>query len=371
MPIKINYLSLINDQNKELGEIDFFDSYITPSKDFPYFYIGQRNTVLYYSNWVNLVPFLYSQKIKIINNLKVETSSFLVHSFTNEAGIATLNFTNANSVAILKGLLEDREAYFLENGTYNDWNKTFTPKANITNGSITFFTANANYYITNVTVNIVNNTGTIVATAINTTNVSTAYVLTNIEIEFGLFRIPGQSDTQSVYFSGVKGKFICNNNTNLSLNGLKTKSQIIGHIHEHVHNMNNHTHTMPHTHDLSGHTHYMDHQHNYNDYRSDYDGLNFVPNPFTNLSLNREPYDAYKVTSYTRDYTDPPNINSTGDASQSTTSTPSNNTTSGVLSRTTNKDDTNSNENNFKVNNKIIPESYTIYPYIYGQSYFE
>lgn len=371
MPIKINYLSLINVDNNEIGQIDFFDSYITPSKDFPYFYIGQRNTILYSTNWPTLVPFLYSQKIKIINSSKVETNSFLVHSFTNAAGIATLNFTNTNSVAILKGLLEDREAYFLENGTYNDWNKTFTPKTNITNGSITFFTANANYYITNVTVNTVNNTGTIVATAINTTNVTTAYVLTNTEIEFGLFRIPGQSDSQSVYFSGIKGRFIRNNDTNLSLNGLKIKSQIIGHTHEHIHNMNNHTHTMPHTHDLSGHSHYMNHQHDYNDVISNRSGLGYVRNPFTAESIANPPYDTYDVTGYTRDYTNSPNINSTGDASQSTTSVPSNNTTSNVLSRTTNIDNIYSNINNFKVNNKIIPESYTIYPYIYGQTYFE
>jgi hypothetical protein len=369
MPIKINYLSLINVDNNEIGQIDFFDSYMTPSKDFPYFYIGQKNTILYSANWPTLVPFLYSQKIKIVNSSKTETNSFLVHSFTNAAGVATLNFTNANSVSILKGLLEDREAYFLENGTYNDWNKTFTPKTNITNGSTTFFTANANYYISSITVNTVNSTGTIVANAINATNVTTAYVLTNIEIEFGLFRIPNQSDSQSVYFSGIKGKFVRNNDTNLSLNGLKIKSQIIGHTHEHIHNMNNHTHTMPHTHDLSSHSHYMDHQHDYNDIRSDYATLNLAA--FTRESIVNPPYDTYNVTGYTRDYTDSPNINSTGDASQSVTSTPSNNITSNVLSRTTNKDDTNSNNNNFKVNDKIIPESYTIYPYIYGQTYFE
>ena len=369
MAVKINYLSLINVDTNKLGQVDFFDSYMTPSKDFPYFFIDQKNTTLYYANWPLLVPFLYLQKVKIVSSSKTETSSFPVATFTNNAGTVTLNFTNANSVSALKALLEDREAYFLENGSYIGWNKTFTPMSNITNGSVTFFSASTTYYITSITVNTVNTTATLVATSTNTTNVSTPYTLTNINLEFYLYRIPGQLDNQSVYYSGTKGKFICNNNTNLFLTGLKIRSQIIGHTHEHIHNMNNHTHTMQHTHDLSGHSHYMNHQHFYQDYRSNGQNIGYIPNPFTSETLTSGPYDTYGETGYTRDYTNGPNINSTGPATVSTTSTPSNNVTSNTLIKTTDIDTVNSNLNNFKVNNKILPETYTIYSYIYGQTF--
>lgn len=368
MPVKINYLSLINVDQNEIGQIDYFDTYIPPSKDFPYFLMDQKSTTLYYNNWPDLTQFMYTQKVKIIQTNKSITDSFAVTSFTNTAGqVATLNFTNANSVAVLKALLEDRESYYLENSTYTGWNKTFTPLSNITNGSVTFFNANANYYITGITVN--NNTGTITASSLSTTVVSSAYTLTNINLEFGIYRIPGQTALQSVYYSGIKGRFISNNNTNVIFGSLKIRSQIIGHTHEHIHDMNDHTHTMPHTHDLSSHSHYMNHQHNYNDYRSNGSGLGFVPQPLTYATASTPPYDTYRVNNYTRDYTDGPSPNITGTASNSTTSTPSNNTTSTVQSRTTNQDNIFSNSDSFKVNSKILPETYTVYQYMYGKTY--
>ena len=367
MAIKVNYLSLINIDVVNIGQIDFFDNYILPSKDFPYFFLDQIGITVSYVNWPELVPFFYTQKIKTISTDKIATENFLVYSFTATTGTVTLNFTNTESVNVLRALLEDRNSYYLENNNYIGWKKTFTPTSDITNGSQTFFVANQNYYIDSVTVNENNNTGTIIATSTNLTNVSSVYVLSNKNIEFGLYRIPGQTASQSIYYSGIKGRYLCNNNLNILLGGLKIKSQIIGHTHEHIHNMNNHTHTMQHSHGLNGHSHYMSHAHRYTDTRSG--GQSLGLHAFPNASPFGGPYGTGRVTSSGRDSTDGPSTNSTSDATVSITTTPSNNITSDVLSKTTDIDDIYSNNNNLKINNKIIPETYTVYPYVYGKTY--
>lgn len=374
MALTINYLSLINVDNNRLGQIDFFDTYRPPSRNFPYFFIDQRNITLNSLNWPELVPFLYDQKIKIIQTNKTEIAAFAVASFTNTAGqVATLNFTNVNSITVLADLIEDRESYFLENGeSYTGWNKTFTPLSAITSGGTTFFAANANYFITGITVDTVNNTGTITATSLSATVVSTPTVLSNINLEFGFYRIPGQLANQSVYYSLSRGRLIMNNNTNLFLSGLKVKSQIIGHTHEHIHDMNNHTHNFPHTHDLNNHSHGMNHQHGYYDSLAENAGLGSPGNPLAVYNITTFPFDVYRETNTAnRDFTDGPNINSTGPTSNLNTDSISNNITSGVSARTTNQDDNFSNNNNLKINSKILPETYTVYQYIYGRSYFE
>ena len=365
MAVSINYLSLNNMDLNLIGQIDFFDQFVLPTRDFPYFFLDQQSTNISYNNWPDLVPYLYLQKIKIVNNDKSLIENFKIYSFTASTGTVTLNFTNTDSMKIIRALNEDRLAFFLEYGTYTGWNKTFTPINDITNATVTFFTANQNYYITNILINEINNTGTITATSSNQTNVTTPYILNEKYIEFGLHRIPNQTNIQMVYYSGIKGRYFCNN-MNGMFNGLKIRSQMIGHIHEHTHEMSNHTHTLAHSHNIGHHSHYMDHTHNYWEGRSDVNTISTAAwrdgHPITG------PYDTYRVTDYTRDYTDGPTNNSTNNVNVTSNSI-SNNITSENLVKTTNIDNIYSNDFNLKINNKIIPETYTIFPYIYGKTY--
>ena len=368
MPININYLQLKNQENVQVGEIEFFDSYKPASSVFPYFYLNQKSTVLNYQNWPLLVPYLYDQKICVIDINKTINHCFTVYSFSNSNGVATLNFTSESALKVLKALIEDRKSYYLDNNnSYADWNKTITPKIDITVNGIVFFAIGINYYINNVVVE--NNTGYITVSSGNATVINNA-ILTNIKIDFGLYRIPGKSRTEEVYYSMTKGKFLSNTNPDTFLSGLRVRSQIIGHTHNHNHSLNNHTHIMQHTHGLNNHTHYMAHSHEYVDFKSNMNQI-FVGDMYTKvvtggLSL----FDQYRQTSQSKEFTDGPNINLTSLNVNNTTNSISTNVTLDVSVKTT--DDDNgifSNANNLKINNKNIPESYTVYPYIYGVKY--
>jgi hypothetical protein len=368
MPISINYLSLKNQENIKIGEIEFFDSYKITSSSFPYFYLGQKSVTLAHQNWPDLVPYLYEQKATVIDLNKTVYNTFPIYSFSNTNGIATFNFTNVNVLKILNALIEDKNMYFVDNdNNYSGWGKTITPKTDIAINGTTFFIANNNYYINDIVTQ--QNSGYLTVSSGSSIIVNNS-LLTDKNIEFGLYRIPGKSNIESVYYTMNKGKFFSNNNTNDSLSGLKIRSQILGHAHDHNHNLNNHTHIMQHSHGLNNHTHVMQHSHNYVDLKSNVNQI-FVGIDYSKVVSGSYTFsDKYIETSSSREFTDGPNNNITSVNSNNVTNSISTVITSNINTKTTNDDDDiYSNNYNFKVNNKIIPESYTIYCYIYGGKY--
>jgi hypothetical protein len=370
MAIRINYLEIRNQSNAIIGEIEFFDSYKTPSANFPYFYLGEKNTTIIYQNWPNLVEYLYDKTISTVDINKIATREFPIYSFSNAANIATLNFNDTNTFKAIKALIEDRLAYYIDNNTFVGWNKTITFLNSITISGTTYFTANTTYYIASMTINEQTGTSSITVGS-NSVNVVNNSILTNIKLEFGLFRIPGQSSNESVYYTGIKGRFLCNNDETVFVGGLKIRSQIMGHAHNHQHSLNNHSHTMSHQHGLNNHTHYMSHNHSYTDDRSIINGVTFGDSYLKTLSTSLTVVDQYRDTSQSTEFTSSANINITTEASNTTTDSISGSNTSNVLTKSTDDDNSIfSNINlNFKVNSKIIPESYTLYAYFYGGQY--
>jgi hypothetical protein len=369
MSVRINYLEIRNQPTIRVGEIEFFDSYKLPSKKFPYFHLGQKNMEISYQNWPNLTSYLFEKTISVIDINKNLTDTFQIYSFSNLNGESTLTFNDINALRVLVALIEDANTYYLENNSYSGWNKTLTFLQSITIGGITYFTANSTYYINSITVNFQNATASITLTSGSLNSVNTT-TLTGINVEFGLFRIPGKSNLDAVYYTATKGKFLCNNNNNVFINGLNFRSQLLGHTHDHQHNLNNHSHTMAHTHGLNNHTHSMNHTHNYTDNRSSIGvislGDSYLKTLFSSLSVT----DQFRNTSQSTEFTAPPNNNVTGEASITSTNSISHINTSNISAKTINNDGgLYSNNLNFKVNSKIIPESYTIYAYFYGETY--
>ena len=371
MSIKILYTNIEQKDSEPVGKVFLFDKYQTPSAFFPYLHLGEKSQILKYENWPDLVPYLYDKKIGFFTTIAgvyQYKNNFQIYSILSANSLLTLKFIDINSVNVLKALDEDKKMHYMENETNNDWNKTFTPLGDITINGITFLIKGINYYIKDITI-----TNDLLATMTVSISVSNQLVETLIygkNIEFGLHRIPGQTYSESVFFYSIKGKtFAASDSTNF-IPGLRTRSQIIGHTHNHTHNMNNHTHSLSHSHDLSGHVHYMNHQHGYNDVRNG-NPYHLAPwDPWVNptpMGVNN--YDIGRGTDHTRDYTDGPNNNSTQDANTPNTSAPSNNLTTDILSKNISKDDIYSNSNNFKVGNKTFGETYTICAYIYGKRY--
>ena len=367
MSINVNYLSLKSQTNTQIGEIELFEIYKPPSTIFPYFYLHQKNITIFSQNWPTLVPYLYSQILEIIDINKNKIYFFPIYSLSSVNKVVTLTFNDSNSLIAIAALIEDRKTYFLENNnSYIGWNKTFTPKNNISINGISFFLANNNYYIDNLSLQ--NNIATISVTTDYTGTINTT-ILNSVNIEFGLYRIPNSQS--NVYYTGIKNSYFCNNDNNL-LKGLKIRSQIMGHAHEHSHHLNNHNHTMQHTHNMN-HRHYMYHTHSYVDTVSNMSNL-LYGNSYTyyNLYTTYDSSNEYKSTNPSREYTDQSDINLTSDANNITTDTISNNISSNIIEETLEpNNDINSNYTNFVKNSKIIPESYTVYAYIYGQQYIE
>ena len=372
MAIKIIYTTAIEQKEEPIGKILFFDKYTPSSAIFPYFYLGEKNEIINYRNWPDLVSYLYDKKLGFfttISGVYQYKNSFQIYSLSSLNGTLTLKFTDVDSVKAIIALDEDRKVFYLENETYNGWNKTLTPKSDIIVNNTTYLFKDTNYYINGI--NISNNT----LATINL-NVSSSSLIENLissNIEFGLYRIQGKTALQSVYYTGIKGKAFALSDSNNLIPGLKTRSQLAGHSHSHTHTINNHTHNMPHIHDLSSHTHGMSHDHRYTDVRnadSMHVGL-YAPDIFP-ATASWDNYDSSKTTEGINGNT------STGDSTSSntdyattaTTSAPSNNITSDVLNKTTDIDNIYSNNNNLKIGNKTFSETYTVYAYIHGKRYF-
>lgn len=386
MPIKINYLTP-SDANKALiGKLVFMNEYRTPAVDFPYYYLGPKNEIIYYSSWPELVPYLYDKKLGFfttINNVYQFKDNFTVSGFSiSSGGILTLNFNDTDSLNALRALHEDREIYFLENSTYVGWNRTITPLNNIDLNSKIYLTAFQNYTID--TIEIISSLQINLKIKISSLEVISLQLLNNKSVEFGLYRMEGKSQTQSIYYNGIRNKYFISPNSTNFIGGLRTKSQLIGHSHEHTHDMSNHTHTMIHTHDMGNHRHVMTHSHTYLDssaapYSTLY-GPVLIPGGYgayyTGYGANIASVQTTdtRVTNNSRTTTDGPSNNTSGQANNSTTGTPINlstNNNTGINSvRTISKDDIYTNSNNFKVGNKTQYDSNVVYTYIYGLTYF-
>jgi hypothetical protein len=374
MPVKVNYLTLKNSETIALGQIEFFDYYIETSSNFPFLNLNQKNVVLQYNNWPELVPYLYEKKIDIVNNGSI-INSFNIATLSITGNNATLNFTNANAIKIITALREDRESYYSDNGTYTGWNKTFTPINDIAYNSVIYFSSGNNFYISNITIN--SNSASISGTSLQSGSL-TDISLSNISIDFGLYRIPGQiksgaTFTGNIFFNGFNGKYLCSDNGDSLINGLNVKSQMLAHSHRHIHTLNNHTHIFSHRHGMNNHTHNMSHSHSYIDSKSS-SGSVYVGTSGAHRSTQVAPLpsDIYNETFLTdKNNTDTPNINITGLSSVSTTDTIDKNLTSAIIyTQTVTPDgDLNSNTDNLKINSVIVPESYTIYAYMYGKKY--
>lgn len=376
MAIKIIYTSRIEEKEEPVGKVVIFDKYTQPNPFFPYFYLGEKNEILNYNNWPDLVPYFYRKTLGFfatISGIYQYKNIFNVYSLTASGNVITLKFVDVESVKALKALDEDRKLYFLENNTYENWNRTITPTSNFTINNNNYLFKDTNYYINDITIiNDINANLTIINSVANLNET----LILNRNIEFGLHRIPGSTEQQSVIYHGLKGKTLAFSDSLDLIPGLRTRSQIMGHAHDHTHTLNNHTHTMPHTHDLSNHTHYMNHRHGFNDLRN---GDPRVVNPWArnifieeaNPLLAFNNYLTSQTTAYVknRQFTDPPSNNNSGNASVSTTSDASNTNTSNILSRTTDIDNVNSNVNNLKIGDKTFSETYTVYTYIYARKY--
>jgi hypothetical protein len=371
---KINYLNPSNKNQSLLGRIMFTKDYQPPSVDFPYFYLNSQSETLNYANWPDLVPYLYGKTLgffTIINNTYRFKDKFEVYSFfVQNVNQIVLKFINSDSIKALNALDEDKKLYFLENGNYTDWNRTVTPNGDFkTTDNVTFLNSNVNYKISDI--NIENdNLGYLTLIIANNQTYNEEQILNNRTVEFGLYRQANKSSTESVFYTGIKNKFFSTPNSNDLIGGLRVRSQIIGHTHEHVHTIN-HTHTMAHIHDLRNHVHYMDHQHGYTEIRSD-----AIPYGYAAFGGSTDtagpPYTITRTTNYSldRSSTDGPDRNTTGNASQSTTTIPSNNSLTSISAKTINNDNgLYTNSNKFKHGDKNSYDSIVYFAYMYGASY--
>jgi hypothetical protein len=373
MSLKMIYTvieTVTEDEIDNLGKIIIFDKYTPPSPFFPYFYLSEKSETLNHENWPDLVEYLYDRKLGFfatISNLYQYINYFGISSFvySQTDKILTLRFTqNPLNQTLLKAIQEDRDLYYFENGTYSGWNRTITPIIDLKyNNNFVLYKDN-NYYIQSVNYLTYNLN---ISINLNIGNV-TQLNLTNQNFEFGLYRIPNKTRFQSVYYHGLNGKTFCNADNFDLIPGLRTRSQIMGHTHEHVHNMT-HTHTMPHTHDLNNHSHGMIHTHGYYDStNSSISNVNILDGNSSSQNLTNQSILGTKTTGEYAGLTDPPNNNIT-QSYNANSSSPNNNITSGILSRTTNKDDNHTTDINFKVGNKTISGSYTVFPYISAKRY--
>ena len=369
--LKINYLIPSNKNQSLIGRIMFSKEYQLPSIDFPYFYLNSQNETLYYENWPDLVPYLYGKTLGFfttISNNYLFKDKFEVYSFfVQNANEIILKFTDSNSMKALNALDEDKKLYFLENGNLTEWNRTITPNSDFkTSDNVTFLNSNENYKISNINIES-NNLGYLTLSIINTQIYSEEQFLNNKTAEFGLYRQANKKANESVFYIGVKNKFFSTPNSDNLIGGLKIRSQIIGHTHDHIHTVN-HTHTMPHTHDLRNHAHYMDHQHSYDDTRSDaYTHGNGVGDFAPSSNGQTE---SVRTTGYaSKGTTDGPDRNTSGNATQSTTSVPSNNFLTSISAKTINKDDLFTDSNKFKYGDKNNYDSIVYFAYMYGASY--
>jgi hypothetical protein len=356
-----------------IGKIIFFDKYISPSAFFPYFYMGEKSQILDYNNWPDLVPYLYDKKlgIFILSNSRYEyKTNFQISGFYNTKGKLTLRFdNNPIMINIINALIEDRKVHYLENNSsYSNWNKTITPLSDIVYQNKILLYKDTNYYIEDLNIINLEQNNSSISINISIKDTFTYTSLNGKNIEFGLHRIPGKTKVQSVLFPGIKGKtFSTTDNVNM-ICGLRTVSQISGHVHQHIHNLNNHTHTMPHTHDMSNHTHNMQHTHNYSDFYA-HSGTIFpiLNGNARNLHLLGSFSDQQRITMETRVNTDPNYDNTsvfTGNSLE-----PNIKQTENVNRMEIDKDNFYTKDNNFKVGNKNFSETYTIYSYIYAKKY--
>ena len=384
MPLKINYLTS-SDKNKFIvGKIVIYNNYKIPSIDFPYFYLGYKPEILTYSSWPELVPYLYDKKIgyfTTINNVYQFKDNFIINSFFINNNILTLNFLDQHSLKILSALIEDRELHRFENGSYANWYKTITPTSSVISNNKIILEQNKNYKIENI-FKLTDNLIRIEIKLNNIENISSQN-LNSKSIEIGPYRMEGKTEKDQIYYSGIDGKYFCTPNSTEFVGGLKNRSQLISHFHNHKHDMNNHTHKITHTHTLSAHTHGMTHSHLYPENYSGVGSYGFGP------VLIRAGYgDLYwgswvnvlgsqtntnKETLYSRDWTDLPNILDTGLASEFATS-PSvnsltNNNSSLNKTNTTEKNVLFTNDDNFKIGNKNQYDSNIVYTYLYAGKY--
>jgi hypothetical protein len=373
MSLKIIYSNAKEEQDDSelVGKILLFEKYTSTSSFFPYFYLGETSQTLNYENWPSLVPYLYDKKLGFfttINSFYQYKDNFEIYSynFNSQTKILSLQFTdNATNNILFSGLYEDRELYRMENeNSYNNWNRTITPIQDLKNNNINLLFKENNYYIQNFSqsTKIINIFINLSIPSIPNT------IVTGQNFEFGLYRIPNKTKFQSVYYSSLKSKtFSITDNINL-LPGLRTRSQISGHAHDHTHNMN-HTHSMLHTHNLNNHTHGITHVHGY--YDSTNDNLTNINvtngNQFSQNMINSNSIST-KTTSDFIGNTGTPNNNIT-QSYENDSSQPNNQSTSGILSKNINKDNNYSNDINFKVGNRTFSESYVIYAYMYGKTY--
>jgi hypothetical protein len=385
MPIKINYLTP-SDKNKSLvGKMVYLNEYRDPSPSFPYFYLGPKSEIIYYNSWPELVPYLYDKKLGFfttISDVYQFKDNFRVFSFSLSSGILTLGFNDTYSLSALKALNEDRELYYFENNTYVGWNRTITPINNIDLNNKVYLVAFQNYNIE--AIEIISDLQINLKIKINSLDAVSLQILNNKNVEFGLYRMEAKSRIQSVYYHGLRSKYFITSNSDVLIGGLRIRSQIIGHSHDHTHNMNNHTHAMNHTHDMSNHRHAMTHSHTYGDstastYSTAY-GPVLIPGGYGayyngyNANVASTLVTDTRTTNTSRVNTDGPSINITGQASNSTTNVSinllTNNNTGINIEKTTNMDNINTNEDNFKVGNKNHYDSNVTYIFIYGLNYF-
>ena len=372
MAIKIIYTNQIEQEEEPVGKIVLFDKYIQSNPFFPYFYLGEKNEILDYKNWPDLVPYLYNKTLGFfvtVSGIYQYKNFFNVASLTANGNLLSLKFVDVESVKALRAIDEDKKLHFLENNNYTNWNRTITPTSDFTINNINYLFKDTNYYINDITITSDINANLTIINSVPNLNET---VLTNKNIEFGLHRIPGNTALEKVFYSGLKGKTFGFSESLDLMPGLRTRSQIMGHAHDHVHTLNEHTHTMFHTHDLSNHAHYMNHYHGYNDLRNgDPRNVNPWAINFNNKFLGVNNYGSSRATQYMRDnsFSGGPSNNTSGASSLSTTSEANNTNSSGVLSKTTDKDDINSNINNLKIGDKTFSETYTVYAYIYARKY--
>lgn len=384
MPLKINYLTASDKLRSLIGKITFYNTYKKPSAIFPYFFLGTKSEIINFDNWPYLVPYLYNKKLGYFtedNNKYQFKDTFLITGFyINNNTTITLTFSNKYSLKALNALIEDRELFRFENGSYNNWNRTVTFLSDISANNKIILNKKENYKIENL-IKLTNNQINMEIKIAKNENVN-LQLLNNKEIEFGLYRIEGKKQNESILYHGINNKYFCTPSEIDFFGGLRNRSQIVSHYHDHKHSMNNHTHKLVHNHDLSNHSHDITHTHNYSE--SVGSPRNYITGPtYIQHTYHVETYwgqsmslfgaigqDMIKNSLLTREITDPPSflntdkpdISITGSAVNSSTG----DNTSINLTKTTSMDGLLTNENNFKIGNKNLYDSNIVYAYIYG-----
>jgi hypothetical protein len=199
-----------------VGKLSWFEDYIAPSTNFPWFHLGQADVVVDSANWPDLVTYLRNKKLIFFDNgSSIPVNDFNIESYSLTSNVVTLVFTNTTiEKAVLAALADDQ----LVHGSYTNWkilNLTTTLGAIVP----------GEYQISNI--NAGSRTISFIFTA---ANISSTPVSTSVE--FYTHRILGSSTTANHYRVTGRTLMTVGDENGYIVGGLRRRDYFQGHIHQ-------------------------------------------------------------------------------------------------------------------------------------------